>query len=226
MSSVDISTSAPCLTSACGRRGAAALHHDRGQPGIQRPVLEQLVEHARPQPWVEIIDVRLQLQGGGGGVVRIGGGADGGDRVDRSAHQHPHHVGPTGGVLGAGADAEGLGEQRGLRARRARQTSQQGHAGGGGELADPGRDTGGDLPAAVLVGAALGVGGQVVLVGMAVVVGVRVAVGAAAGGQQLAGDRRPAQEPGATARDAAPGCRRARHGSGPSRRRARCRSPR
>src|SRR5699024_4876653 len=67
-----------------GHGGAAVLHRDRHEPGVQRPGLEQLLDHARPQPRIEVVHVRLELQGGGGGPVRIGGQAvpgDGGRRL-------------------------------------------------------------------------------------------------------------------------------------------------
>src|SRR5699024_6674633 len=110
--------------------GAAVLHRDRHEPGVQSPGLQQLLDDARPQPRIEIVDVRLELEGGGGGGVSV-------RRQPvpvRAAHQHPHHVGAARGVLGAGADAERLGGHHRLRPGRRREAPQEGDAGGGREL--------------------------------------------------------------------------------------------
>src|SRR5690606_3497933 len=58
--------------------GAAVLHRDRDEPGVQSARVQQLLEHAGPETGVEVVDVRLELEGGGGG-----GGGGGRERVGR-----------------------------------------------------------------------------------------------------------------------------------------------
>src|SRR5699024_120964 len=54
--------------------GSPVLHHDRGQPGIERSVLEQRIDHPGPQPRIQVVHIGLQLQGRGRGVVGIAAG--------------------------------------------------------------------------------------------------------------------------------------------------------
>ena len=75
--------------------GPALLHQDRDEPRVRRAGRQQAGQHPRPEPRVQVVDIRLENDAPRGRLGRRAAASAGAD-------QHPGHVRPAGGVAAAG----------------------------------------------------------------------------------------------------------------------------
>ena len=113
---------------------AALLHQDRDEPRIGGPASQQRGQHRRPQPGVQVVDVRLQHP-----HLRRRR-----CRPVRGTEHHADDIGPPRGVAGARPDPDRRDRERRQRAAVVGEGAQESHAGRRGELALAARA---DLPA-------------------------------------------------------------------------------